>query len=78
MQHGLLHRKLVQVRIKKRRQAHRERHGVAETGGNLVGGGGPWSVPLSRGTKCVEIRTAIEFVGARKRLGKCADKTRCG
>ena len=30
MQNGLLHRKLVQVRIEKRRQANRERHGEAE------------------------------------------------
>lgn len=27
------------------------------------------SVPLPRGTKRVEIRTAIEFLGARERLG---------
>lgn len=29
MQNGLLHRKLVKVRIKKRGQANRERHGGA-------------------------------------------------
>ena len=43
MQHGLLHRKLVQVRIKKRRQAHRERHGEAE------GPVATWSVEVVRG-----------------------------
>ena len=44
MQHGLLHRKLVQVRIKKRWQAHRERHGEAE------GPMATWSVEVVRGT----------------------------
>ena len=44
MQHGLLHRKLVQVRIKKRWQAHRERHGEAE------GPVATWSVEDVRGT----------------------------
>mgnify|MGYP006902725611 FL=1 len=42
MQHGLLHRKLVQVRIKKRWQAHRERHGEAE------GPMATWSVEVVR------------------------------
>lgn len=70
MQNGLLHRKLVKVRIKNRGQANGERHGgvdgwVATGEVEVIRP----SVPLPRGTKRVEIRTAIEFLGARERLG---------